>query len=133
MTQRYGPGREPARAARPVRRVAEREGGGTEGTNSPRHGRNPWNLATTTRSSRSSSSKRASSGWRSPARSSTSWTSASTTPSLAERRDLRPPAAAPAGARLHGMQVHLVDGTYELFRHYYAVPSRTNGDGEEIG
>jgi 5'-3' exonuclease len=31
------------------------------------------------------------------------------------------------------MQVHLVDGTYELFRHYYAVPSRMNADGEEIG
>jgi 5'-3' exonuclease len=31
------------------------------------------------------------------------------------------------------MQVHLVDGTYELFRHYYAVPSRQNADGEEIG
>lgn len=31
------------------------------------------------------------------------------------------------------MQVHLVDGTYELFRHYYAVPSRVNDDGEEIG
>ena len=31
------------------------------------------------------------------------------------------------------MQVHLVDGTYELFRHYYAVPSRVNADGEEIG
>jgi 5'-3' exonuclease len=31
------------------------------------------------------------------------------------------------------MQVHLVDGTYELFRHYYAVPSRQNAGGEEIG
>jgi len=31
------------------------------------------------------------------------------------------------------MEVHLVDGTYELFRHYYAVPSRTNGAGEEVG
>jgi 5'-3' exonuclease len=31
------------------------------------------------------------------------------------------------------MQVHLVDGTYELFRHYYAVPSRVNDAGEEIG
>jgi 5'-3' exonuclease len=31
------------------------------------------------------------------------------------------------------MQVHLVDGTYELFRHYYAVPSRVNAAGEEIG
>jgi 5'-3' exonuclease len=32
-----------------------------------------------------------------------------------------------------GLQVHLVDGTYELFRHYFAVPSRTNADGEEVG
>jgi 5'-3' exonuclease len=31
------------------------------------------------------------------------------------------------------MEVHLVDGTYELFRHYYAVPSRVNADGEEVG
>ncbi len=31
------------------------------------------------------------------------------------------------------MNVHLVDGTYELFRHYYAVPSRLDADGEEVG
>lgn len=31
------------------------------------------------------------------------------------------------------MQVHLVDGTYELFRHYFAVPSRENDAGEEVG
>jgi len=31
------------------------------------------------------------------------------------------------------MNVHLVDGTYELFRHYYAVPSRVDADGEEVG
>ena len=31
------------------------------------------------------------------------------------------------------MRVHLVDGTYELFRHYYAVPARQNTAGEEIG
>jgi 5'-3' exonuclease len=30
------------------------------------------------------------------------------------------------------MHVHLLDGTYELFRHYFAVPSRTNDAGEEI-
>jgi len=29
--------------------------------------------------------------------------------------------------------VHLVDGTYELFRHYYAVPPVTNAHGEEVG
>jgi len=31
-----------------------------------------------------------------------------------------------------GLTVHLVDGTYELFRHHYAVPSRQNADGMEI-
>ena len=31
------------------------------------------------------------------------------------------------------MQVHLVDGTYELFRHFYAVPSKVTAAGEEVG
>lgn len=31
------------------------------------------------------------------------------------------------------MNVHLIDGTYELFRHYYAVPSSKNDGGQEIG
>jgi 5'-3' exonuclease len=31
------------------------------------------------------------------------------------------------------MKVHLVDGTYELFRHYYAVPSARDADGQEVG
>jgi 5'-3' exonuclease len=31
------------------------------------------------------------------------------------------------------MKVHLVDGTYELFRHYYAVPSARDTDGQEVG
>ena len=31
------------------------------------------------------------------------------------------------------MQVHLLDGTYELFRHFYAVPSRRDPDGTEVG
>jgi 5'-3' exonuclease len=31
------------------------------------------------------------------------------------------------------MRVHLVDGTYELFRHFYAVPSHRNAAGEEVG
>ena len=30
------------------------------------------------------------------------------------------------------MEVHLVDGTYELFRHYFAVPQSTNANGQEI-
>jgi 5'-3' exonuclease len=31
------------------------------------------------------------------------------------------------------MQVHLIDGTYELFRHYFAVPAAKGTDGQEIG
>jgi 5'-3' exonuclease len=31
------------------------------------------------------------------------------------------------------MEVHLIDGTYELFRHYYALPSVRDADGREIG
>jgi 5'-3' exonuclease len=30
------------------------------------------------------------------------------------------------------MDVYLVDGTYELFRHYYALPSARDSDGNEI-
>ncbi len=30
-------------------------------------------------------------------------------------------------------RVHLVDGTYELFRHYYALPSQVTADGREVG
>ncbi|MBL8778925.1 MAG: 5'-3' exonuclease [Acidimicrobiales bacterium] len=30
------------------------------------------------------------------------------------------------------MRVHLVDGTYELFRYFYALPSRVNDDGMEV-
>jgi 5'-3' exonuclease len=31
------------------------------------------------------------------------------------------------------MEVHLVDGTYELFRHYFAVPYARDRDGHEVG
>ena len=31
------------------------------------------------------------------------------------------------------MDLHLVDGTYELFRHYFAVPAATDTAGREIG
>ena len=31
------------------------------------------------------------------------------------------------------MQVHLVDGTYELFRMFYGAPSSTDAEGREIG
>jgi len=30
------------------------------------------------------------------------------------------------------MDVHLIDGTYELFRYFYALPSATGADGQEI-
>ena len=30
------------------------------------------------------------------------------------------------------MQVHLIDGTYELFRHFYALPPAREADGREI-
>jgi 5'-3' exonuclease len=30
------------------------------------------------------------------------------------------------------LDVHLVDGTYELFRHYYALPSARDSDGREV-
>ena len=30
------------------------------------------------------------------------------------------------------MKVHLVDGTYELYRHFFALPSRQSADGEEV-
>ncbi|MBV8223303.1 MAG: flap endonuclease [Candidatus Eremiobacteraeota bacterium] len=35
--------------------------------------------------------------------------------------------------RADGVRVHLVDGTYELFRHFFAVPSAVDVDGREIG
>ena len=31
------------------------------------------------------------------------------------------------------MEIYLIDGTYELFRHYYALPSARDADGREIG
>src|SRR5437588_6618507 len=31
------------------------------------------------------------------------------------------------------MHVHLIDGTYELFRHFFAVPSSLDAGGQEIG
>lgn len=31
------------------------------------------------------------------------------------------------------MEVHLIDGTYELFRHFYAMPSVKDVDGREVG
>ena len=31
------------------------------------------------------------------------------------------------------MDIYLIDGTYELFRHFYAVPSARDPDGREVG
>ena len=31
------------------------------------------------------------------------------------------------------MKVHLVDGTYELFRHFFALPAATDAQGREVG
>lgn len=36
-------------------------------------------------------------------------------------------------ARLGGVDIHLVDGTYELFRAYYGAPSAKAPDGQEVG
>ena len=41
---------------------------------------------------------------------------------MPEHPNIRPP-----------VNVHLIDGTYELFRHFYAVPSRTDRAGREVG
>jgi len=30
------------------------------------------------------------------------------------------------------LDIHLIDGTYELFRHYYALPSARDADGREV-
>jgi 5'-3' exonuclease len=30
------------------------------------------------------------------------------------------------------MQIHLIDGTYELFRHFFAIPSQRDADGHEV-
>lgn len=35
--------------------------------------------------------------------------------------------------RSRALDVYLIDGTYELFRHYYAVPSARDRDGAEVG
>jgi 5'-3' exonuclease len=34
---------------------------------------------------------------------------------------------------MSAMEVHLVDGTYELFRHFFGAPPRTGSDGTEVG
>jgi 5'-3' exonuclease len=34
--------------------------------------------------------------------------------------------------RSYALEIYLVDGTYELFRHYYALPSARDSDGREV-
>lgn len=34
---------------------------------------------------------------------------------------------------LGSVQVHLIDGTFELFRHFYAVPAARDASGQEVG
>jgi len=41
--------------------------------------------------------------------------------------------AAPPANRLQFMDINLIDGTYELFRYFYIVPSSKNASGQEIG
>src|SRR6202043_4051410 len=31
-----------------------------------------------------------------------------------------------------GLEIYLLDGTYELFRHYYALPSARDDEGREV-
>ena len=33
----------------------------------------------------------------------------------------------------YGVDIHLLDGTYELFRHFYAMPSARDAGGREVG
>src|SRR5580704_14195377 len=40
--------------------------------------------------------------------------------------------AVPAESRGGKFEVHLIDGTYELFRHYHALPSMRDSNGQEV-
>jgi 5'-3' exonuclease len=52
---------------------------------------------------------------------------------LSKRSERLQPDRNSASLRGSPMQVYLVDGTYELFRHYFAVPSATDSKGQEVG
>jgi 5'-3' exonuclease len=39
----------------------------------------------------------------------------------------------PPGMGSCSVDIHLLDGTYELFRHFYAMPSARDSDGREVG
>src|ERR1700691_5611735 len=49
-----------------------------------------------------------------------------------KRRRKQPPDHCYTVVREAQLQVHLVDGTYELFRHYYALPPARDQDGNEV-
>ena len=49
---------------------------------------------------------------------------------VARCRDLVHAAGRPA---VKGLRVHLLDGTYELFRHFYGAPPRASSEGGEVG
>src|ERR1700685_343096 len=54
-------------------------------------------------------------------------------PAPAEARPPMPIGTGPPGRTLElRMDVHLIDGTYELFRHYFALPSARDRDGREV-
>jgi 5'-3' exonuclease len=38
----------------------------------------------------------------------------------------------PVQCRCILLEIHLIDGTYELFRHYYALPSMHDSEGLEV-
>src|SRR5271155_3445384 len=40
--------------------------------------------------------------------------------------------AVPTESRSAKFEVHLIDGTYELFRHYHALPSMRDSNGQEV-
>src|SRR5580693_5152916 len=67
------------------------------------------------------------------------WPSSVQSGSSATDRPIRPSSSGPTRARGVGpcqagaMRVHLVDGTYELFRHFFGAPPRTASDGTEVG
>ncbi|MET0165310.1 MAG: hypothetical protein ABW318_09945, partial [Vicinamibacterales bacterium] len=52
---------------------------------------------------------------------------------LSSRRSTRSRAGTDIGLHEYAdrVRIHLVDGTYELFRHFYAMPSAKNHRGEE--
>ena len=65
-------------------------------------------------------------GWRRRSRSGTGWRDED---SSVDHRTRRP---RDNQADEDTLDVHLIDGTYELFRHYYALPSARDQDGREV-